>query len=120
LAKNGSFGFAKGWLVGGAKPNVPLACWLKLFLKNAGGKKIKNIGSAMSVGLLVVRLKYSLYVVQLSKFGFSFFCFHSVNVWCVVSFLRLLPTVSGFAFGRVSEHKTVNTPQKLMRGRMFN
>jgi len=39
LAKNGSFGFAKGWLAGGAKPNVPLACWLKLFLKNAGGKK---------------------------------------------------------------------------------
>ncbi|HND83582.1 MAG TPA: hypothetical protein PKY54_09565, partial [Chitinophagales bacterium] len=40
---------------------------LKLFLKNAGGKKIKNTGSAMSVGLLVVRLKYGLYVVQLSK-----------------------------------------------------
>jgi hypothetical protein len=39
-----------------AKPNVPLAGWLKLFLKNAGGEKIKNIGSAMSVGLLVVRL----------------------------------------------------------------
>jgi hypothetical protein len=67
LAKSGSFGFAKGRLVGGAKPNVPLAGWLKLFLKNAGGKKIKNTGSAMSVGLLVVRLKYGLYVVQLSK-----------------------------------------------------
>jgi len=120
LAKNGSFGFAKGWLVGGAKPNVPLAGGLKLlaclncflavlvnrfaylFLKNAGGKKIKNIGSAMSVGLLVVRCQYGLYVVHLSKFGFSFFCFHSVNVWCVVSFLRLLPTVSGFAFGWVN------------------
>jgi hypothetical protein len=47
LAKSGSFGFAKGRL--------------------AGGKKIKNTGSAMSVGLLVVRLKYGLYVVQLSK-----------------------------------------------------
>ncbi|KFD40290.1 hypothetical protein AT05_01345 [Schleiferia thermophila str. Yellowstone] len=75
----------KGWLAGGAKPNVPLACWLKLlaclncflavlvnrfaylFLKNAGGKKIKDTGSAMSVGLLVVCLKYGLYVVQLSK-----------------------------------------------------
>jgi hypothetical protein len=67
LAKSGSFGFAKGRLVRGAKPNVPLAGWLKLFLKNAGGKKIKNTGSAMSVGLLVVRLKYGLYVVQLSK-----------------------------------------------------
>lgn len=57
----------EGRLVGGAKPNVPLAGWLKLFLKNAGGKKIKNTESAMSVGLLVVRLKYGLYVVQLSK-----------------------------------------------------
>jgi len=54
--------------VGGAKPNVPLAGWLKLFLKNAGGKKIKNTeGSAMSVGLLAVRFQYSLYVVHLSK-----------------------------------------------------
>jgi len=44
LAKSGSFGFAKGRLAGGAKPNVPLAGWLKLFLKNAGGEKIKNIG----------------------------------------------------------------------------
>jgi hypothetical protein len=40
----------------------------KLFLKNAGGEKIKNIGSAMSVGLLVVRFQYGLYVVvHLSK-----------------------------------------------------
>jgi hypothetical protein len=85
LAKNGSFGFThciivflkvfvnashlpKGWLVGGEKPNVPLAGGLKLFLKNAGGKKIKNTGSAMSVGLLVVRLKYRFYVFgHLSK-----------------------------------------------------
>jgi len=29
--------------------------WLRLFLKKCGGEKIKNIGSAMSVGLLVVR-----------------------------------------------------------------
>jgi hypothetical protein len=65
------FGFAKGRLACRAKPNVlPNAFgtgWLKLFLKNAGGKKIKNTGSAMSVGLLFVRLKYGLYVVQLSK-----------------------------------------------------
>jgi len=33
-----------------------LRAGIKLFLKNAGGKKIKNIGAAMSVGLLVVRL----------------------------------------------------------------
>jgi hypothetical protein len=32
-----------------------LRAGLKLFLKNAGGKKIKNYESAMSVGLLVVR-----------------------------------------------------------------
>jgi hypothetical protein len=32
-----------------------------------GGKKIKNTGSAMRVGLLVVRLKYGLYVGHLSK-----------------------------------------------------
>jgi len=30
LAKNGSFGFAKGWLVCRAKPNVPLLC-VRLF-----------------------------------------------------------------------------------------
>ena len=77
LAKSGSFGFAKGRLAGGAKPNVPLAGWLKLFLKNAGGKKIKNIGSEMSVGLLVVRLKYGLYVGHLSKW-FTFSLFMSV------------------------------------------
>jgi hypothetical protein len=37
--KSGSFGFAKGWFVFRAKPNVPLAGWLKLFLKNAGRQK---------------------------------------------------------------------------------
>jgi len=42
---------------------------LKLFLKNAGEEKIKNNGSAMSVGLLAVRCQYGLYVVvHLSKF----------------------------------------------------
>ena len=86
--KSGSFGFAKGRLAGGAKPNVPLAGWLKLFLKNAGGKKIKNIGSAMSVGLLVVRLQYGLYVVHLSKWFVLvlLFKFWSVCVMVAVSF----------------------------------
>jgi hypothetical protein len=92
LAKSGSFGFAKGRLVGGAKPNVPLAGWLKLFLKNAGGKKIKNTGSAMSVGLLVVRLKYGLYVVQLSKW-FTFFSFLVVCLCRVVSSFKLLKVI---------------------------
>jgi hypothetical protein len=43
LIISGSFGFVKHWLVGRAKPNVPLAGWLKLFLKMCGGEKIKNI-----------------------------------------------------------------------------
>jgi hypothetical protein len=30
LAKNGSFGFAKRWLVCRAKPNVPNVGWLKI------------------------------------------------------------------------------------------
>jgi hypothetical protein len=40
---------------------------IKLVLKNVRWKKIKNTGLAMSVGLLVVRLKYGLYVGHLSK-----------------------------------------------------
>jgi hypothetical protein len=40
--KFGSFGFAKGRLVCRAKPNVPNAGWLKLFLKKCGGKKNKK------------------------------------------------------------------------------
>ncbi|MDX9713275.1 MAG: hypothetical protein RBT56_12220, partial [Ignavibacteriaceae bacterium] len=47
--KNGSLGFAKvrlpevsGQVVWRAKPNVPLAGGLKLFLINADGKKIKK------------------------------------------------------------------------------
>jgi len=46
-----------------------LRAGLKLFLKNAGGEKIKTNGQEMSVGLLVVRFQYGLYVVvYLSKF----------------------------------------------------
>lgn len=60
-----------------------LRAGIKLFLKNAGGKKIKNIAWAMSVGLLVVRFQYGLYVVvHLSKFVTLF----RVNVCCVESF----------------------------------
>jgi hypothetical protein len=66
VGKLGSFGFTKGRPERGPEPNMLLECWLKLFLKSSW-KKIKNIRSAMSVGLLVVRLKYGLYVVQLSK-----------------------------------------------------
>jgi len=31
LAKNGSFGFAKGWLVCRAKPNVPFVSWQSFY-----------------------------------------------------------------------------------------
>ena len=67
-AKNGSFGFAKDWLVCRAKPNVPFVRWQKIELKKCAVGKIKNTeGSAMSVGLLVVLLQYGLYVVHQSK-----------------------------------------------------
>jgi hypothetical protein len=68
LAKNGSFGFAKGRLVCRAKPNVPFVRLAKIELKKCAVGKIKNTeGLTMSVGLLVVRLKYGLYVGHLSK-----------------------------------------------------
>jgi hypothetical protein len=52
----------------GAKPNVPLAGWLKLFLKKCGGKKNKKHRVGLSVGLLAVPLQYCLYVFgHLSK-----------------------------------------------------
>jgi hypothetical protein len=34
--------------------------------------------------------------------------------------LKYQLTVRGLAQWQISEHKTVNTPQKMMRGRMFN
>ena len=40
-------------------------------------------------------------------------------VWCRL-FLSCRITVWRLAQWRILEHKTVNTPQKLMRGRMFN
>jgi hypothetical protein len=44
-----------------------LCGWLKLFLKKCGGKKNKKHRVGLSVGLLVARLKYGLYVGHLSK-----------------------------------------------------
>jgi hypothetical protein len=53
----------KGWLVGGAKANVPFAGRHKIELKKCAVGKIKNTeAKAMSVGLLVVRLLYRFYV----------------------------------------------------------
>jgi hypothetical protein len=99
-------GFAKRWLVGRAKPNVPLAGWLKLFLKMCDGKKIKNIGSAMSVGLLVVRFLYRFYVFgHLSKW-FTFFLFLVVCLLFSRRPLHLLPTFWGFAMVGQSKHKS--------------
>jgi hypothetical protein len=48
----------------------------KIELKKCAVGKIKNTeGSAMSVGLLVARLKYGLYVGHLSKWFFFVFMF---------------------------------------------
>jgi hypothetical protein len=68
-AKNGSFAFAEvSALCVGAKANVPFVRLAKIELKKCAVGKIKNTkGSAMSVGLLVVPLKYGLYVGHLSK-----------------------------------------------------
>jgi len=75
----GSFAFAEALaLCVGAKPNVlPKAFGMRLAkieLKKCAVGKIKNAeGSAMIVGLLVVQLRYGLYVGLLSKwFTFSF------------------------------------------------
>ena len=51
-----------------AKPNVPNVRLAKIELKKCAVGKIKNTeGSGGCVGLLVVRLKYGLYVGHLSK-----------------------------------------------------
>ena len=77
--KFGSFGFAKGRLECRAKPNVPNAGWLKLFLKNVRWGKNKKHWVGLSVGLPVVELKYGLYGVHLSKFVYVLkFSFWSV------------------------------------------
>jgi hypothetical protein len=41
LAINGSFGFAKGWLVFRAKPNVPFVRLAKIIFKKFAVEKIK-------------------------------------------------------------------------------
>jgi hypothetical protein len=51
LAKSGSFGFAKRWLVCRAKPNVPLVRLAKIVFKNCGSaKKIKHEALGCRVG----------------------------------------------------------------------
>jgi len=67
-----------------------LCGWHKIVLKNAGGKKIKNIGSAMSVGLLAVQLKYDLYVGHLSKWFVFVLMF---KFWSVGRVVNGRPTI---------------------------
>jgi hypothetical protein len=76
MPKSGSFGFAEGSaLCVGQNQMCHLCGWLKLCLKKCCGKKIKNIGVGLSVGLLDVPLQYGLYVLgHLSKwFVFVFY-----------------------------------------------
>lgn len=57
----------------GVKANVPFAGGNKIELKKCVVGKIKNTErSAMSIGLLVVRLKYGLYVDMSKWFVFLF------------------------------------------------
>ena len=65
-----------------------LCGWLKLFLKKCGGGKNKKLRVGLSVGLLVARLKYGLYVGHLSKLAFHFM-FKVVRLVVVVSSVRL-------------------------------
>ncbi|MCO6462901.1 MAG: hypothetical protein J5I52_02010, partial [Saprospiraceae bacterium] len=69
-----------------------------------------------------------------NKFSANLFCklWTKIFFWLLTilqSFLELficdldaqfLTTFCGLAQWRISEHKTVNKPQKLMRGKMFN
>ena len=64
--------------------------WLKLNKKNCVGKIKNTEGSAMSVGLLVVRLKYGLYVVHLSKWFVNVLKF---KFWSSVSMLQCRFTI---------------------------
>jgi hypothetical protein len=70
VAKNGSFGFAKGWLVCRAKPNVPFVRLAKIVFKNGGAaKKIKHEALGCRVGIksavkFICRSKVSIIVCQ--------------------------------------------------------
>jgi hypothetical protein len=71
----------------------------------------------MSVGLLVVRFQYGLYVVvHLSKFVTLF----RVNSLLCRVVLRLLPTVCRLPQWGISEHLTVNQAQMLIEALHLN
>ena len=88
--KFGSFSFAKGRLVSRAKPNVPNAGWLKLFLKKCGGKKNKKHRVGLSVGLLAVPFEYVRYVGHLSKWFVFVLMF---KIWSVCRLVNGRPTI---------------------------
>jgi len=112
--KFGYFGLAKGRLVCRAKPNVPNAGWLKLFLKKCGGEKNKKHWVGWSVGLPVLELKYGLYVVHLSRWFVYEIRF---KFWLVSCRLHCRPTIgyNGFGLGEGGGfyHKTSYEERKL-------
>ncbi len=119
--KSGSFGFAKGRpCVSGQNQMCHLCGWLKLFLKKCGGKKNKKhrVGNEC-------RLTRCLFVISLLclwspvKMVYFFLVFSRLFDVCKVV-LPLAITFWRLAQWRISEQKTVKTPQKKMRGRMFN
>jgi hypothetical protein len=73
-----------------------LCGWLKLFLKKCGGKKNKKLRVGLSVGLLVVRLKYGLYVGHLSKWFVFVLMF---KFWSVCRLVNGRPTIGYNVFG---------------------
>jgi len=76
------------------------------------GLKVNNTNShSLLLKAMLESLTLFVRTVTYSFIGLSFF------VRCSA---KLPPTVWRLAQWRISEHKTVNTPQKLMRGRMFN
>ena len=93
-------------------------CLSKMVLKNVRWEKNKKHRVGLSVGS-IVPLKYGLYVGHLSKWFTFSYLFNGHFLLCRVV-IRLQLTFCGFAKKRISELKTFNIAQKLMRGRMFN
>jgi hypothetical protein len=140
LAETALWILPKGWHCAvGAKANVPFAGWhkitrlfnfsfsgaresLRLFelKKMCGGenKKYRRVGNECRLTRCpFVVLFLCLWSPVKMVYFFCFSVRYFLSGRCL---LRLHTTFSGFAFGRVSENKTVNTPQMLMRCRMFN
>ncbi len=76
--------------------------------------------SACQADLPRSRVKVMILSACQNVWSSQLFMFLVVCLMLLGSSIRLPLTVCGFAKKRISEHKTVNIPQKLMRGRMFN